>query len=261
MSLFCNKNYGEKKLSREDLYSALEYSIDSNDEIDFLNSHHYGETLEIFADSFQNDPLMKWFEGGGNVQSTESKRTKEMIKSLFPYTYRATLVRKKGIVLGVKEIKDASTYSGAMVLKPSGAVHNSFVDNMSAFFATGPPMMYRPKDKDKFGPMAIKRLEKAAILEKKRDQIMESINEKYIYIQTIGVLTSHQGKGLGGKLLNMIILTAEKLGVPLYLETESKENESLYKHFNFKTHETYDLNVDGDKSDDATLTMYLMVRY
>jgi ribosomal protein S18 acetylase RimI-like enzyme len=258
MTSFCKIN---NKLSREDLHSALKKTVLVDDQVDFLDSQHYEETLAIFADSFQDDPLASWFEGGEHVKVEDTKK-REFSKNIFAFTTRPSLVRKKGVVLGVKGSKTAATYDGAMVLKPSqSASSSSCMDTFTTIYSAGVPPMYKKEEKDNFGPMATKRLEKASILVKKQKEIMASISESYIYIQTIGVLTSHHGKGLGGRLLKMIIQVADVLEVPLYLETESEENESLYKYFQFKTEETFDLYVEGDTSADARLRMYSMVRF
>ena len=70
-----------------------------------------------------------------------------------------------------------------------------------------------------------------------------------------------QGKGVGGKLYRALFSAADALNVPVYLETESKENESLYHHYSFQTVQTPMICADGDASEDAQFTVYLMVRY
>ena len=83
---------------------------------------------------------------------------------------------------------------------------------------------------------------------------------KWIYLQTIGVLMEQQGgKGkYGSRMLRFLQRVATTMNVPVYLETESKENESMYQHFGFETLEKVELSVPGDERDDAILLMYLM---
>ena len=55
----------------------------------------------------------------------------------------------------------------------------------------------------------------------------------YIYLQVIGVAPAFQGQGFGGKLLRALIEKSEQTGLPLYLETETKANVSMYEYFGF----------------------------
>ncbi len=56
----------------------------------------------------------------------------------------------------------------------------------------------------------------------------------YIYLVIVGVAPQHQGKGLGGKLMRALLTEGDQSGLPIYLETETEENVSLYQHFGFE---------------------------
>lgn len=56
----------------------------------------------------------------------------------------------------------------------------------------------------------------------------------YIYLVMIGVAPQYQGQGLGGKLMRAMLTEGEQSGLPIYLETETEENISLYQHFGFE---------------------------
>ncbi len=56
----------------------------------------------------------------------------------------------------------------------------------------------------------------------------------YIYLVMIGIAPQHQGKGLGGKLMQALLAESERSGLPIYLETETEENVSLYQHYGFE---------------------------
>ena len=56
----------------------------------------------------------------------------------------------------------------------------------------------------------------------------------YIYLVMIGIAPQYQGQGLGGKLLKTLFVESEQTGLPIYLETETEENVSLYQHYGFK---------------------------
>jgi ribosomal protein S18 acetylase RimI-like enzyme len=57
--------------------------------------------------------------------------------------------------------------------------------------------------------------------------------KSYIYLQVIGVAPAHQGQGFGGKLLRALIEKSEQTDMPLYLETETERNVSMYQHYGF----------------------------
>ena len=56
----------------------------------------------------------------------------------------------------------------------------------------------------------------------------------YIYLQVIGVAPQHQGQGFGGKMLRALIEKSAQAGLPLYLETETERNVSMYERFGFQ---------------------------
>ncbi len=61
----------------------------------------------------------------------------------------------------------------------------------------------------------------------------------YLYLAMICVAPEHQGKGFGRSLLNHLFSESKELNLPIYLETETTDNVSLYEHCGFKTiHET-----------------------
>ncbi len=69
-------------------------------------------------------------------------------------------------------------------------------------------------------------------LEEDRSRNMKG--RSFIYLQIIGVATAHQRKGFGTKLLEAIIEQSERIGIPLYLETETEINVAIYEKFGFK---------------------------
>jgi ribosomal protein S18 acetylase RimI-like enzyme len=56
----------------------------------------------------------------------------------------------------------------------------------------------------------------------------------YIYLMIIGVASEFQGQGFGGKLLRALIEESEQAGVPIYLETETERNVSMYERLGFR---------------------------
>lgn len=68
-------------------------------------------------------------------------------------------------------------------------------------------------------------------IQKDREENMG--HRSFVYVQLIGVASALQGKGFGGRMLRVLIAKSEQLGVPLYLETETEENVSMYERFGF----------------------------
>ena len=55
----------------------------------------------------------------------------------------------------------------------------------------------------------------------------------YIYLMVLGVATELQGQGFGGKLIRALIEESERVGVPIYVETETESNVRMYEKFGF----------------------------
>jgi ribosomal protein S18 acetylase RimI-like enzyme len=54
------------------------------------------------------------------------------------------------------------------------------------------------------------------------------------YLWVIGVEPAHQGRGIGGRLLQPILAQADADGLPCYLETEGERNIRFYERHGFK---------------------------
>jgi ribosomal protein S18 acetylase RimI-like enzyme len=66
------------------------------------------------------------------------------------------------------------------------------------------------------------------------DRKVQMRGRDYLYLLIIGVAPQHQGQGFGGQLLKTLFADSEQTGLPIYLETETQENVSLYQHLGFK---------------------------
>jgi len=58
--------------------------------------------------------------------------------------------------------------------------------------------------------------------------------QHYHYLEFIGVDPIYQGKGFGSKLLRNKFKDLKKKGLPIYLDTHSQDNISIYQHLGFK---------------------------
>ncbi len=59
------------------------------------------------------------------------------------------------------------------------------------------------------------------------------LREPHWYVHVLGVHPSHQGKGLGGALMQPALARADAQRVPVYLETSNERNLTFYGHFGF----------------------------
>ena len=59
-------------------------------------------------------------------------------------------------------------------------------------------------------------------------------NRPHIYVMVVGVSQKFQNKGFGGKLVRQVLAESEKSGLPIYLETGTADNVSMYEHLGFK---------------------------
>lgn len=67
--------------------------------------------------------------------------------------------------------------------------------------------------------------------EARRDSMKD---REYIYLMIIGVDPEYQGKGYGKKLLAALLAESEQKKLPIYLETATQRNVSMYEKIGFK---------------------------
>jgi len=66
------------------------------------------------------------------------------------------------------------------------------------------------------------------------DRRKHMAGRSYIYLMVIGVAPEFQGQGYGKTLLNELIRESEASRLPVYLETSTEKNVSMYERFGFK---------------------------
>ena len=59
------------------------------------------------------------------------------------------------------------------------------------------------------------------------------------HLQALGTIPAHQGRGLGGKVIEVGIARATAAGVPAYLESSNPKNVPFYKRHGFEVVEEY----------------------
>jgi len=207
------------------------------------------------VDAFLEDPLFQWMANFPDSNQDKEGSMQEFGRWTIKGMERKVLRRKRGVVFGVM---DGNKIAGAICVIPSSLKPAGMLDWMLyAIFHEGmPPWEAKKKD---YGKWTAKRMESMDVLNKKRNIIMKPY-PGHIYLLQVGVRREFHGKGMGGKLFRMLFAAADSLQVPVYLETESKENEALYHHYGFQTMETVVFRAKGDTSDDANFKMWLMMR-
>jgi len=244
------------KLSKNYLNKSVKAHAEING-FDIVSLESKNEVSDVLLDAFINDPIPEYVTGIKDVQDpVKEKYKKLMMKYIFDWMNIDVLKQKNGIAMGVKE---NGSLVGVVTLVASACDKTEgFLTTLRKGFQFGIPPTESSLGKEHFHPLASKRLTHLEGITKRRLQILkERGHDKYIYIQQIGVKTTHQGQGIGGKLLRAIFDVAAAGNAVCYLETETKENESLYQHLGFQTVEEMDISVPGD---DTILTMYFMLR-
>ena len=69
----------------------------------------------------------------------------------------------------------------------------------------------------------------------KEDRKENMKGKLFIYFLIIGVASKFQGQGFGGKLIRALIEKSERIGIALYLETETEDNVKMYERAGFKS--------------------------
>jgi len=81
-----------------------------------------------------------------------------------------------------------------------------------------------------FGLGNVKRI--SALDKKVKNRYLKDID--FIYLWLLGVAPDHQGEGLSSKLLNPKLAEADRLKLPVYLETTNPQNNPIYEHKGFE---------------------------
>lgn len=249
---FCSKK--ESKLTVNELAESFTPYIVGD--LVLLGKKDEDEVAETLTNAFIDDPSFNWLVNLDDVDIEKKKNTVYKSNKWFMRMMNQHLLDKRsGIMLGVPGNSESNPnqLAGALAVVPGGTNSITLFDFIK----------YSIKNRKTFpkndcGPKFLERMEKSSsIYEKKKRKYIKG---RFIYLQQVGVLAEFQGRGVGGKMLKPLLKTADDLNASIYLETMSKENESLYIHYGFKTVEKFDLFVQGDESTDAKLTNYIMIR-
>lgn len=81
--------------------------------------------------------------------------------------------------------------------------------------------------------------------------IYENVEGNYVHIDLLVVQKEYRGQKLGKKIIQYVLKEARKEQLPVTLETQNKDNVTLYEHLGFKTVDAFSYKQ---------LTQYCMVQ-
>ena len=162
----------------------------------------------MFARAFENDPVWKELFNGASFE----KRA-----SFFESPARYGI--KFGMTIG-----SSDEIEGGLVCLPGEHADMTFPKMFRSGFLFNSP---------KVGVGFLLKMQKVFYpVEEFRRIKMKG--RKYLYLFILGVDPLHQGKGLAGKLMDVLIDEADKKQLPIYLETATRRNVDMYERRGFK---------------------------
>ena len=163
---------------------------------------------EVLSDAFQEDPVFS------KLIPNDKERHKTLFK-IFKFQIKYCL--KHGIVLSTSNLKGISLW-----FPPK----NVFISIWKSIKSGSLSLIFKIKWKN------------LDIL-RKYDGFSEYLHKKlapnpHWYLSTIGIDPKHQGKGIGRRMLSFMVKKIAKDQKTIFLETNSRRNVKLYKHFGFR---------------------------
>lgn len=241
-------------ISKKDLKQALSANLNGA-RVAFLSKPDQKDATALVADAFLDDPLMVWVAGLDESDPKRKEKMNTLCLFIHGWVNHSFFSGRRGSAVGARGLNNELV--GCMTVAPSSRHKETPIDMFLSALKVGMPPMY--KSKTDYCSNSGQRLDALGLLNKRRSEHMKD-TRRWIYLQSIGVGSTHQGNGYGRTLLELLARTADSLAASLYLETESEANEALYHKFGYRTLEKVDLCVPGDDSLNAHLTMYLMRR-
>jgi GNAT superfamily N-acetyltransferase len=177
-------------------------------EIIDMKKEEINDAARVCSEAFLNTPFTKWIMGG-----TTEKHRKKLQTGM-----KMTLRLKHGKVMVAK---DDGKIVGAMRMVDWPNCQN--IPKGIGFFFT----------KLSLGKVGANRLRDTRIMWGEKD-----IQRPHCHIDPICVTPSHQGKGVGSKLLSYFNDYCDEKGIPGYFETDIDINVKFYEKNGFKVIDT-----------------------
>ncbi|KAL7545555.1 hypothetical protein ACHAWF_008903 [Thalassiosira exigua] len=242
-----------RTLTKKELECAVKVHV-SHFDASLLTREKEEEAIDVLADAFKDNPKFAWVEGLEVNDPDKDQKKYNFSRCLQAYANHRVLNGKRGVAVGARD--EHGELIGCMTLVPSSCSRERRIDNIAANARLGTTPMEKTEE---YCPDSRQRLEAMGELPKLRDQHMANAR-RWLCLQSIGIRPEARGKGHARELLRLLTKTADSLLVPVYVEADSKNDESMYKKFGFRTVETVHAHVAGDKSSTGDLTLYLMRR-
>ncbi|KAL7544834.1 hypothetical protein ACHAWF_008203 [Thalassiosira exigua] len=248
---------GELEDLRRAIDAKLTAAVGGGAELSVLsNTDDAPDTLEVLACAFVDDPMFVWIAG---LDDDDPRREEKLYN--FSRTFRGWAIHRfmdgsRGVAVGARASGGSKDLLGCFTATPGSIANARVIDVLRCIYHHGLPPTHAWKTRREYGANAARRLEALVPLVKRRAGHMKDA-ARWLYLQTIGVHPVHQGKGHGKCMLELLNDVSTSMGAPIYLETQSKGNESMYKWFGYRTLEQVDVSVPGGS---LSLRIYLMRR-
>ncbi|KAJ3099835.1 hypothetical protein HDU96_010545 [Phlyctochytrium bullatum] len=220
-------------------------------QLEVLTSKDKEECIDLLISSFSDpgDPLALWLS---HVPGATEEENKSRLKTIFGYMVRLTNspIFDNGVVLGSRNAQGKLV--GVMFCRVPGNPSTTTWDLLWGLWSFGLPPPYV----NSWGECAA-RFKCLDTLVSTSKQVTTGFNKNYFYVQAFGILPEGRGKGLARRFMKALFEVADAQRVPVYLETESEENEALYKHFGFETLKKLDI---ASASCTQKMDMWFMAR-
>lgn len=175
-----------------------------------LSSEQKNRAAEMLAQAFRDDPLYS------HIFPDVVQRTKSM-RSLWRAVLTVTL--RYGAVYTTSELHGVACW-----MRP-GRPELGLWQILRTGFALQRAVARFPADaRSRF-------LDIIGYVDRMHSQVMP---QPHWYLWVLGVAPEHQGRGVGGQLLQPILAQADRDRLPCYLETESERNVAFYRQHGFK---------------------------
>ncbi|MBK9124010.1 MAG: GNAT family N-acetyltransferase [Chloroflexi bacterium] len=174
-----------------------------------LDDSQVNEAATLLADVFQHDPMMQYLYAG----------VPNMRERSLPF-YRAAL--RMGTLYG--EVHTTSELDGVAIWIKPGNTDFSFGQMLrSGFFTAILRTGFRPFSRFMKSANTILPLEKQAI------------SGPRWALMFVAIRPELQGRGIGRKLLEPILVRAAADGIPCYLESTNERNLTFYQRLGYRT--------------------------
>ena len=173
-----------------------------------LHKHQASQVGHVLNEAFQDDPVFNAIFEGALPEQRVAFFTSPVVYCMKYGQVIAPSKQLEGVAGWVTgKYADMSIFHMSL----SGALWSAM--RMGAKYSQNMATVFKPVDEDRKAKMQ---------------------GRDYLYLVIIGIAPQYQGRGLGGKLMNALLVESDQSGLPVYLETETEENVSLYQRFGFK---------------------------